>query len=121
MSDRLFVYGTLRPGHAPKEISKVVDTLTPVGSGTVRAKLYDFGDYPGIVLDENAGENVRGEVFVLPSDRKTLAQLDAYEEYSPQDPEGSLFKRLKTRVTLMNGSSELCWVYVYNRAIPKSA
>jgi gamma-glutamylcyclotransferase (GGCT)/AIG2-like uncharacterized protein YtfP len=121
MSDRLFVYGTLRPGHAPKEISKVVETFTPIGRGTVRAKLYDFGDYPGIVLDEKTGESVYGEVFALPSGRKTLDQLDAYEEYSPQDPKRSLFKRLETTVTLMNGARERCWVYVYNQALPKSA
>jgi gamma-glutamylcyclotransferase (GGCT)/AIG2-like uncharacterized protein YtfP len=121
MAERLFVYGTLRPDRAPKEIAGIVERLTPVSAGSIRARLYDFGDYPGIVLDESAGATVDGEIFALPADRKTLQQLDAYEEYSPQNSEGSLFKRIKTAVTLKNGTQQMCWVYVYNQALPKTA
>jgi gamma-glutamylcyclotransferase (GGCT)/AIG2-like uncharacterized protein YtfP len=118
MENGLFVYGTLLPGRAPSEIADVVDALTPIGKGTILGRLYDFGDYPGVVLGDNANEKVQGEVFVLPSDPQVLARLDDYEEYHPQNPEGSLFKRLRTTVTLLNGSRESCWVYVYNRALP---
>jgi gamma-glutamylcyclotransferase (GGCT)/AIG2-like uncharacterized protein YtfP len=121
MEHRLFVYGTLRPGHAPAEIADVVDALKPIGKGTIMGRLYDFGDYPGVVLDGDANEKIQGDVFALPSDPQTLARLDDYEEYHPQNPEGSLFKRLRTTVTLLNGSRESCWVYVYNRKLPKSA
>lgn len=121
MDNRLFVYGTLLPGRAPAEIADVVDALKPVGKGTIRGKLYNFGDYPGVVLDDKASDEVHGEVFDLPGDPNALARLDDYEEFHPRDPEGSLFKRLRTTVTLLNGARENCWVYVYNRDLPKSA
>lgn len=117
LSDRLFVYGTLRPDHAPSEIADAVRNLTPIGPGRIHGKLYQLGEYPGVVLDDRAG-TVEGEVFALP-DAETLARLDEYEEYHPHDPEKSLFKRLKTTVTLQNGSRESCWVYVYNRELPR--
>jgi len=120
MENRLFVYGTLRPGHAPAEIADVVAAFKPVGKGTIQGKLYDFGDYPGAVLDHETSE-VHGEVFDLPDDPDALARLDAYEEFHPRNPEGSLFRRVRTTVTLLNGSSETCWVYVYNRDLPTSA
>jgi len=113
LADRLFVYGTLRPGHAPSEIADAVRTLEPVGPGTIRGRLYNLGAYPGVVLDDPAGEEVHGEVFLVPHPA-TLARLDAYEDYRPRDPENSLFRRVKTTVTLSNGARELCWVYVYN-------
>jgi gamma-glutamylcyclotransferase (GGCT)/AIG2-like uncharacterized protein YtfP len=121
MENRLFVYGTLRPGYAPAEIADVVAALKPVGDGTIRGRLYNLGDYPGVVLDDKANEQIQGEVFDLPPDPALLARLDEYEEFYPQDPDGSLFMRLQTTVTLRNGSREKCWVYVYNRELPKSA
>jgi gamma-glutamylcyclotransferase (GGCT)/AIG2-like uncharacterized protein YtfP len=118
LADRLFVYGTLRPDHAPSEIADAVRGLKPIGSGKIHGKLYHLGAYPGVILDDRATETVEGEVFALP-DAETLARLDEYEEYHPQEPEKSLFKRLKTTVTLQNGSRETCWVYVYNRELPR--
>ncbi|HEX9199995.1 MAG TPA: gamma-glutamylcyclotransferase family protein [Acidobacteriaceae bacterium] len=115
MSEHLFVYGTLHPSRAPREIAGVARKLTHVGHGTIRGRLYDLGDYPGVILDDDATEPVHGEVFALPPDPDALACLDAYEDYRPHDPEGSLFLRQKTTVTLADGSRETCWVYVYNR------
>jgi len=115
MENRLFVYGTLRPGRAPAEIADVVDALRPVGKGTIQGKLYDFGDYPGVVLNDEANEEIHGEVVDLPRDPALLARLDEYEQFYPHDPDRSLFQRLQTTVTLRDGSHELCWVYVYNR------
>jgi gamma-glutamylcyclotransferase (GGCT)/AIG2-like uncharacterized protein YtfP len=118
MSGSLFVYGTLRPDHAPSEIEDAVRDMKPVGPGTIRGKLYHLGAYPGVILDEMGPETVEGQVFALP-DAETLARLDKYEEYNPRDPEGSLFKRLETLVTLQDGSRRNCWVYVYNREVPR--
>jgi gamma-glutamylcyclotransferase (GGCT)/AIG2-like uncharacterized protein YtfP len=121
MSDCLFVYGTLHPDRAPSEIAEVVKGLTPVGSGTIRGKLYSFDEYPGVILDDSTNEKVHGEVFTLPDDPDALLRLDQYEEYDPYDLERSLFKRVRTTVTLRNGSSESCWVYVYNQASPRKS
>jgi gamma-glutamylcyclotransferase (GGCT)/AIG2-like uncharacterized protein YtfP len=117
LSNLLFVYGTLRPDHAPSEIADAVRWLIQIGPGTIRARLYDLGAYPGVVLDESGSGRVDGEVFALP-DAATLARLDAYEDYRPHDPEGSLFLRVKTTVTMQTGAREDCWVYVYNGELP---
>ena len=119
MTDTLFVYGTLTPDRAPGEIADAVNTLTPLGPGTIRGRLYDFGDYPGVILDDSSSELVKGQVFGLPPDPDVLARLDEYEEYRPGDPERSLFDRRRTQVTLPNGSRRLCWVYVYNQGITR--
>jgi gamma-glutamylcyclotransferase (GGCT)/AIG2-like uncharacterized protein YtfP len=112
----LFVYGTLRPGHAPREIAHVVDRLTLIGEGTVRARLYYFGDYPGIVLDDAAAK-VPGILLALPDDDSVLAALDAYEGFIPTHPEANLFRRVLTTVMCNDGSPQTCWVYVYNQPV----
>jgi gamma-glutamylcyclotransferase (GGCT)/AIG2-like uncharacterized protein YtfP len=117
MADLLFVYGTLRPGHAPREIAHVVDQLTLVGEGTVRGHRYELGDYPGIVLD-NEGPAVTGVLLSLPPDPAILAQLDDYEGFIPAHPEASLFRRMMTTVIeTETGAATTCWVYVYNRPL----
>ena len=120
MPTRLFIYGTLHPDRAPREIAPIARRLTPIARGTIRARLYNLGAYPGVILageTDSTAPTVPGEVFLVPDDA-TLAALDAYEDYRPQDPAGSLFLRTKTVVTFDDGSSESCWIYVYNRSIP---
>jgi gamma-glutamylcyclotransferase (GGCT)/AIG2-like uncharacterized protein YtfP len=117
MTSYLFVYGTLRPGYAPAEIAATVALLRPVGRGSVRARLYQFADYPGAVLDA-AAEPLAGEIFALPAECEgALARLDAYEDFRPGAPAESLFLRVETPVAREDGSKLLCWVYVYNRAV----
>lgn len=115
MSEYLFSYGTLRPGRAPAEIAAAVGRLRVIGSGRVRGVLYDFGDYPGAVLDEGAPGEIEGTVYELPEDADILRQLDAYEEFDPDAPESSLFARELHLVRLESGGTQMCWVYVYNR------
>lgn len=110
----LFVYGTLLPGRAPAEIAPTVDRLRTVGDGFVRGRLYDLGEYPGIVLDET-GEEIPGKIFRLPKEPEVLKRLDEYEEFDAAQPEGSLFVRKEWPVTRKDGNRKLvCWVYVYN-------
>ena len=113
----LFVYGTLHPERAPAGIAHAARKLKRIGSATLRGRLIDLGDYPGLLLadgnDSGAG-SVRGEIFVVP-DLITLAELDGYEDYSPSNPAASLFRRVKVTAHAADGSPTVCWVYVYNR------
>jgi gamma-glutamylcyclotransferase (GGCT)/AIG2-like uncharacterized protein YtfP len=77
--------------------------------------LYDFGDYPGAVLDATASSQTHGTVFELPDDDSVLSALDAYEDFHPDNVESSLFVRTLQPVTLVNGDLVQCWIYVYNR------
>jgi gamma-glutamylcyclotransferase (GGCT)/AIG2-like uncharacterized protein YtfP len=116
MPTHLFIYGTLHPDRAPREIAPAARRLVPHARGTIRARLYNLGAYPGVILDDTAPP-VRGQVFTVP-DGETLAALDVYEDYRTADPANSLFLREETVVTLDDGSHQTCWVYVYNGCLP---
>jgi acetylornithine aminotransferase/acetylornithine/N-succinyldiaminopimelate aminotransferase len=115
MSEFIFVYGTLRPAMAPPEMKHIVERWKPVGSATVLGQLLDLGDYTGAVLDANTSSRIIGEVFELPKDPAMMAELDEYEGFEPDEPETSLFRRVKADVKLASGGNQSCWMYVYNR------
>ena len=115
MSQHLFLYGTLLPSEAPEEIASVVKRFRRLGSAHVRGRLYDFGQFPGAVLDSSSRTMIHGELVVLPSDERVLEALDRYEEFDPLDPRNSLFVRKKATVRMANGSRREGWIYVYNR------
>jgi gamma-glutamylcyclotransferase (GGCT)/AIG2-like uncharacterized protein YtfP len=115
MSEHLFLYGTLLPGDEAGESSGIVRKLKRVGSATVRGRLYDFGDYPGAVIDRSAKTSIKGELFELPNDDSTLKALDDYEEFNRTDRKNSLFVRIRTVAELHDGRRLNAWVYVYNR------
>ncbi len=115
MSKYLFVYGTLLPDKAPTEIAHAVSKLRIVGKGQTRGRLYDFGDFPGAIIEPSARSSVTGLVYEIPQDPKLLHALDIYEGFDERHPAGSLFLRRKRLVTLDNGRRVLSWVYEYNR------
>lgn len=115
MSEHLFLYGTLLPSEAPKEIASIVKRFRRLGSAQVRGRLYDFGEFPGAVLDSSSRTKIHGELVVLPPDARMLDLLDRYEEFDPMDPKKSLFVRTKAKIRMANGSSCEGWIYVYNR------
>lgn len=118
MTDCLFAYGTLLPAHAPAPIAGVVRQLERVGRAFVPGRLYDLGEFPGAILDENAPSKVWGVVFRLRHSEQLLPRLDDYEGFDPKDPGSSLFVRQRHDVSLTNGGTLNCWVYVYNRTPP---
>lgn len=121
MSDYLFVYGTLNPKWAPREIAPIVKRLKYIGDGFVKGRLYDLGDFPAIKLRSNSRTRVRGRIYKLPTDRKTIHSIDAYEEYFPTHPDKSLYLRKLTEVELENGKKVRSWIYEYNgRPAPSS-
>ncbi len=125
----LFIYGTLHPDRAPREIAPVTRRLRSIGPAIIRGRLLDLGEYPGLVLEDSgdaAGraqpeggaasgfEDIPGEVFEVP-DLATLDALDRYEDFRADDPETSLFLRVEAPATMEDGRTLSCWVYVYNR------
>ncbi len=118
MPDELFVYGTLHPDRAPLGIATAVRSLTFVAQGTILGRLYDLGEYTGVVLTKVADQCVPGFVYALPQDTTVLAELDRYEEFEPDNVQESLFVRTKTMATFADGQERQCWVYVYNKPLP---
>lgn len=105
----IFVYGTLRAGEI-NDITRAAarhDHAAPtlVGTARVTGALYDFGDYPGLVLDA-AARAVAGEVYHI--EPQLLPVLDGIEEYVPNRI--SLFYRTEIPVHV-EGKNLTCLVY----------
>ena len=107
--DRLFAYGTLMTGFSRRPL---LGAAILEGRGCVRGSLYDFGEYPGLVLDD--GGWVTGELYRISDLASRLACLDAAEWYDPADPAGSPYVRRRVPVQLAGRSSSEAWVYLYN-------
>jgi gamma-glutamylcyclotransferase (GGCT)/AIG2-like uncharacterized protein YtfP len=116
MPTLLFIYGTLHPDRAPREIAAAARRLTHVSPAVIRGRLYGLGEYPGAILDPT-GPAIQGELFTVP-DAATLAALDSYEDFRPADLDNSLYLRVETTATRPDGSSVTCHVYVYNSELP---
>lgn len=106
--DRVFAYGTLMEGFVRRPL------LGPAileGLGRIRGSLYDFGEYPGVVLDD--GGWVAGELYRVPDLDGRLPVLDREEGYDPRDEARSLYVRRRAPVHLAEGPPREAWLYVY--------
>lgn len=104
--DRLFVYGSLRPGE--KNAHLLADIEGAWSRGSVRGHLRDGGwgagiGYPAIVLADD-GDVVEGDVFTSPEISAWWKSLDDFE--------GDEYRRTRTEVLLEDGSSAEAYVYV---------
>lgn len=80
----VFVYGTLRAGEV-NDISRAAERhaiATPecIGAAHVRGRLFDFGTYPGLVIDEE-GAPIRGDVYRI--EDALVPVLDEIEDVYP--------------------------------------
>ncbi|MBU1190513.1 MAG: gamma-glutamylcyclotransferase [Gammaproteobacteria bacterium] len=91
-----------------------------VGPCDIPGKLYDLGQYPGLMIDSDAA--VKGELYELPFGefnsegharfREAIAALDAYEGYDPDNLNESEYVRRCIR--LRRPADTSAWVYVLN-------
>jgi gamma-glutamylcyclotransferase (GGCT)/AIG2-like uncharacterized protein YtfP len=112
----LFVYGTLMKGFREEWQRKVGAEF--VAHGTIKASLYDLGNYPGArQFIAEPSVRVSGELYRLRDSTLALRILDKYEEFFPLEPKRSLFIRKHVSVTLEDGRKRRAWAYFYNRAV----
>jgi gamma-glutamylcyclotransferase (GGCT)/AIG2-like uncharacterized protein YtfP len=88
------------------------DAAVLEGRARLRGSLYDFGEYPGLVLDD--GGWVAGELYRVPDLAARLGDLDRAEWYDPADEGRSLYVRRLASVVRAGGAAQEAWVYVYN-------
>lgn len=96
LSERVWVYGTLRPGGSN---SWRMGSAQHLGQASVRGVLYRLGWYPGLVRDAS-GRPVIGDLFQLKSAAQ-LAELDVYE--------GDEYQRVLLQI---NGQATWLWEYI---------
>ncbi|MEM6262652.1 MAG: gamma-glutamylcyclotransferase family protein [Bacteroidota bacterium] len=112
-STYIFAYGTLRSGFEQPLEEFFPDEVTMLGKGTIQGLLYLVKYYPGLILPEEGGGTVFGEVYEL-SDASLLEELDQYEGINESYKEPHLYKRKQVEATLENGEKFMCWTYCYN-------
>jgi gamma-glutamylcyclotransferase (GGCT)/AIG2-like uncharacterized protein YtfP len=109
MPDHLFVYGTLRAESLHPMAHRLRVAAKLIGRGSAPGLLYDFGEYPGAVLDQDAKYRVIGDVFQLRPNPRLLADLDKYEGFTGGDDD--LFRRIAIEVRLDKGGTVEAWTY----------
>jgi gamma-glutamylcyclotransferase (GGCT)/AIG2-like uncharacterized protein YtfP len=112
--DLLFVYGTLMRGfdHPMAQLlSRGADFLGPA---RCRGRLYLVKHYPGLVLSDDAGDVVFGELFRLRQPAELLREFDMYEACGEGFAEPTEYLRQTFAVTGDDGALSEAWTYVYN-------
>jgi pyruvate carboxylase len=118
-AEYLFAYGTLTCGTGHRDVDLVVATCcVPVAMASVQGRLYNLGDYPGMVRSADPAERVYGVLFRLQRPQQCLATLDRYEGFMPQRLAGSEFVRVRTTALAFPGNrATIAWCYLYNGSV----
>lgn len=112
-----FFYGTLLDGSDNPVAQAIHALLEPVGAATVPGELHAVPDEQGwfpALLPGNG--TVHGKVYRSRDDFTVadLARMDAYEDFNPADPAGSLY----VRQTCETGDGFTAEVYLFNQPLP---
>ena len=102
--ERLFVYGTLRPGHENAYILENIggNWLPGDGAGTFYESGWGAAEgFPGLVLDDH-GPRVSGYLFLSDNLEAHWPMLDEFEEG---------YDRVEVMVTTAEAQQVTAWVY----------
>lgn len=117
MSCCLFVYGTLKSSHTGifgrDKRDRLQRESRMLGAATLPGRLYDLGDYPGLIVSDTANGLVHGEVVELSDPGRSFLWLDAYEGIRPDAPQANEYRREQHSVRLVSGAELMAWVYIY--------
>ncbi|WP_395276332.1 gamma-glutamylcyclotransferase family protein [Enterobacter chengduensis] len=100
----LFVYGTLRPGHANAHILEKIggEWLAGFVTGTFYERGWDAAaEFPGVVLHPD-GPRVEGYLFISDSLAAHWDMLDEFEDG---------YDRVEVTVTSLEGKQVQAWIY----------
>ena len=111
-SNYLFVYGTLLDESNEFAIY-LKQNCSYYSKGKFRGRLYDLGEYPGAIFDENHPDYVYGSIFGLKNSAEALRYLDEYEGFGEDQEQPNLFIREMLEVETDGGRID-CWIYLYN-------
>jgi gamma-glutamylcyclotransferase (GGCT)/AIG2-like uncharacterized protein YtfP len=116
MQDRLFIYGTLMRGFDHPMAKLLSRSAAFLGAARCRGRLYLVKHYPGLMLSDEPGDVVFGELVRLRAPSESLATLDEYEGCGPDVVQPQYLRQLLP-VTLDDGTISEAWTYVYNRPV----
>ncbi|MCO5934792.1 gamma-glutamylcyclotransferase [Mucilaginibacter sp. RB4R14] len=112
MIDLLFVYGTLiQPGNPIAGYLNL--NCTYLLRGKIKGILYDIGEYPGLIISDNAQNYVYGHIYKLHHTKQNLFVIDDYEGVGPDQEQPNLYIRKIRSVETADGIVDT-WIYLYN-------
>lgn len=114
ISDRLFVYGTLMRGFEHPMAKLLSRSADFIGGAQCRGRLYRVKHYPGLLLSDEPGDVVFGELYRLRARDALLREFDMYEACGEGFAEPTEYVRQMLSVTLDDGAVSEAWTYVYN-------
>jgi len=114
ISDRLFVYGTLMRGFDHPMAQLLSRSADCLGAARCQGRLYLIKHYPGLLLSDDPGEIVFGELYRLRDRDALLGEFDMYEACGEGFPEPTEYLRKMLQVTEEDGTASEAWTYVYN-------
>ena len=120
----LFFYGTLVAGNPNPVAAAIHAALEPLGPARTSGALYAIADpagwFPALVAGD---DEVHGALYRAGAgfDPDLLARMDAYEDFDPADPAGSLYRRVSITVRTQDGADVEAAAYRWNRALPPGA
>jgi gamma-glutamylcyclotransferase (GGCT)/AIG2-like uncharacterized protein YtfP len=85
-----------------------------VGAARCRGRLHLVKHYPGLVLSDDAGDVVFGELFRLRRPAELLREFDMYEACGEGFAEPTEYVRRMLAVTRDDGVVSEAWTYIYN-------
>jgi len=92
--------------------SQLLRESVSLGAASMAGRLYDLGDYPGMVDTSDPAQIVHGEIIELHAPDVTFPWLDHYEGIDHEHPHLSDYERKILGVSI-NGRSTSAWVYIY--------
>ena len=115
MNDLIFVYGTLLDADNKYGLY-LRDNSKFFSSAKIRGKLFDIGQYPGIILYPDDADLVHGVLLQMDNPETVLDVIDIYEGFGKDQPQPNEFVRVLAEAET-ESRTQLCWVYVYNLSI----
>jgi gamma-glutamylcyclotransferase (GGCT)/AIG2-like uncharacterized protein YtfP len=113
-SDLLFVYGTLMRGFDHPMAQLLSRSAEFIGEARCQGRLYRVKHYPGLVLSDDVGDVVFGELFRLRQPVECLREFDMYEACGEGFAEPTEYVRRMLSVTVDGGTASEAWTYIYN-------
>ena len=114
MQDRLFVYGTLMRGFDHPMAKLLSRSAEFSGEARCQGRLYLVKHYPGLVLSNDPGDVVVGELYRLRQPYELLREFDMYEACGEGFAEPTEYIRQMLPVRLDDGAASQAWTYIYN-------
>jgi gamma-glutamylcyclotransferase (GGCT)/AIG2-like uncharacterized protein YtfP len=118
MMTKIFAYGYLK-SHSGFFREALAPRVNRITTASTCGKLYLVNEsrIPGMVHEEGT---VLGELLYF-NDDKVIEMLDIFQDYYPENPQGSMYLRELVPVKLEDGTVETAWVYMINRDFLESA